>query len=173
MPGFEHEAGGHRIQRVPANERRGRVHTSTVTVSVLGDEERREVELREADLHYRWFSGTGAGGQHRNRKMCSLELIHLPTGVSRTVQGRSRDTNAREARAELLKALSETDGAEAHIHRNAVRAAQVGLGMRADKRRTYRFQDDTVVDHVTGRSTKASRFMRGRLDELWPKPSKE
>jgi len=144
------------------------VHTSTVTVSVLADDERRAFELREADLEYRWFSGTGAGGQHRNKKMCSLELIHLPTGISRTAQGRSREANAKDARAELLAALSQAHGDDAHRDRNATRAAQVGLGMRADKRRTYRFQDDRVVDHETGRSAKATHFMRGRIDLLWP-----
>ena len=100
--------------------------------------------------------------------MCSLELIHLPTGISRTAQGRSREANAREARAELLAALSQADSAGANQERNATRAAQVGLGMRADKRRTYRFQDDRVVDHGTGRSAEASHFMRGRIDLLWP-----
>ena len=168
MSAFRHEAGGHRIQRVPANERRGRVHTSTVTVSVLGDETRDAIELREADLRYRWFSGTGAGGQHRNKHQCCLELIHMPTGVSRTAQGRSRETNARDARMELAMAISDARGTSLHQDRNAERSSQIGLGMRADKRRTYRFQDDRVVDHVTGRSAKATAFMRGRLELLWP-----
>lgn len=153
---------------MPATERRGRVHTSTITVSILPDEQRKAFELRETDLEYRWFSGTGAGGQHRNRKLCCLELIYLPTGISRKAQGRSREANAKEARTELLTALAHADGADAHQDRNATRAAQVGLGMRADKRRTYRFQDDRVVDHETGRSAKASHFMRGRIDLLWP-----
>lgn len=169
MPAFRNEAGGHRIQRVPVTERRGRVHTSTVTVSVLDDASRAAVALNEKDLEYRWFSGTGAGGQHRNKKMCSLELIHKPTGISRTAQGRSREANAKEARYELERALAEMHGGAAHAERNAIRSAQVGLGMRADKRRTYRFQDDSVVDHVTGRNMKATQFMRGRIDQLWPK----
>lgn len=167
MPAFRNEAGGHRIQRVPVTERRGRVHTSTVTVSVLDDAPSSMLVLDERDLEYRWFSGTGAGGQHRNRKMCSLELIHRPTGISRTAQGRSRETNARDAREELERAIAQMQGIDAHSQRNALRASQVGLGMRADKRRTYRFQDDRVVDHVTGRSMKATHFMRGRIDQLW------
>lgn len=153
---------------MPVTERRGRVHTSTVTVSVLADDERKAFELREADLEYRWFSGTGAGGQHRNKHQCCLELTHVPTGINRKAQGRSREANAKEARAELLAALSQADGDDAHQDRNATRAAQVGLGMRADKRRTYRFQDDRVVDHGTGRTAKASHFMRGRIELMWP-----
>jgi peptide chain release factor 1 len=144
------------------------VHTSTVTVSVLDDVSDATVELDERDLRYRWFSGTGAGGQHRNKHQCCLELIHVPTGVSRTAQGRSRDTNARDARIELAKALSDATGTSLHRDRNAERSAQIGLGMRADKRRTYRFQDDRVIDHVTGRSAKTTAFMRGRIDLLWP-----
>lgn len=144
------------------------MHTSTITVSVLADDERKTFELHDADLEYRWFSGTGKGGQHRNKHECCLELIHLPTGISRKAQGRSRETNAKEARAELLTALSQADGNDAHQERNATRAAQIGLGMRADKRRTYRFQNDRVVDHVTGGSAKATAFMRGRIDLLWP-----
>lgn len=153
-------------------ERRGRVHTSNVTVSVLNDVQQLSTDLNERDLHYRWFSGTGAGGQHRNKKMCSLELIHLPSGLSRTSQGRSREANAKEARAELIKVLQQGADDASHEDRNAIRAAQVGLGMRADKRRTYRFQDDRIVDHVTGRSMKATHFMRGRIEQLWPEGKK-
>jgi len=153
---------------VPATERRGRVHTSTVTVSVLDDVADPAVALDERDLRYRWFSGTGAGGQHRNKHQCCLELIHVPTGISRTAQGRSREANARDARLELEQALAALSGTSLHHGRNQERAAQIGLGMRADKRRTYRFQDDRVADHVTGRSMKATHFMRGRVDQLWP-----
>lgn len=156
------------MQRVPVTERRGRVHTSTVTVSVLDDEDEGGVVVREEDLRYRWFSGTGAGGQHRNKHQCCLELIHVPTGVSRTAQGRSREDNAREARAALEQALGQEMRQRRHGARNETRAAQIGLGMRADKRRTYRFQEDRVVDHGSGKSMKASHFMRGRIDGLWP-----
>jgi peptide chain release factor 1 len=156
------------VQRVPVTERRGRVHTSTVTVSVLDDEDEGGVVVRDEDLRHRWFSGTGAGGQHRNKHQCCLELIHVPTGVSRTAQGRSREDNAREARAALEQALGQEMRTTRHGARNEMRAAQIGLGMRADKRRTYRFQDDRVVDHESGKSMKASHFMRGRIDGLWP-----
>lgn len=155
---------------MPANERRGRVHTSTVTVSILEDDERDDDVriLRDGDLRHRWFSGTGAGGQHRNKHQCCLELIHVPSGISRTAQGRSREDNARDARVALLEALREHERTLRHDRRNDARSAQIGLGMRADKRRTYRFQDDRVVDHETGKTMKATHFMRGRIDGLWP-----
>lgn len=130
-------------------------------------------ELNEADLKYRWFSGTGAGGQHRNKKMCSLELIHLPTGVSRMAQSRSREANTRDAKAELIKALTEESDSTAHLMRNDIRSSQIGLGMRADKRRTYRFQEDRITDHVTGKTMKATSFMKGRISELWPTKTKK
>lgn len=168
IPAFRNEAGGHRVQRVPVTERRGRVHTSTVTVSVLDDREQKRFCLDENELFYRWYSGTGPGGQRRNQVQCCLELIHKPTGISRTAHSASREANAKQARMDLERALAEAIGHEEHQERNAVRTAQIGLGMRADKRRTYRFQDDRVVDHESGKSMKASHFMRGRIDGLWP-----
>lgn len=149
-------------------ERRGRVHTSTVTVAVLSETEQKRFCLNENDLDYRWYSGTGPGGQRRNKVQCCLELIHKPTGISRTAHSASREANAKQARIDLERSLAEAKGNREHEERNVIRAAQVGLGMRADKRRTYRFQDDRIVDHETGRSTKASHFMRGKIDLLWP-----
>ena len=169
IPGFENEAGGHRVQRVPANEKRGRVHTSTVTCSVLEESRAYSIYDQREECHYsyRWFSGTGKGGQRRNKVQSCLELTHLPTGTSQSAHGRSRDTNAEEAMRLLndkLDQLSAHDGATAT---NQVRSAQIGCGMRGDKRRTYRFQDDQVVDHVTGRKTSCKSFMRGDIERLW------
>lgn len=144
------------------------MHTSTVTVSVLDDVIPTGFAINEADLHYRWYSGTGPGGQRRNKVQCCLELIHTPTGISRSAHSASREANAKEARTSIMKALSEASNASLHEERNAQRIAQIGLGMRADKKRTYRFQEDHVVDHETGKSAKASHFMKGKINLLWP-----
>lgn len=171
IPGFAtNEAGGHRIQRIPPTERKGRVHTSTVTVSVLEREERRDTvydKRAKEDFSYRWFGATGAGGQHANKHHNSLELTHVPTGYSVKAQGRSRAANEKTAMPVLLAKLDAMrDGADASGV-NDVRAAQVGSGMRGDKRRTYRFRDDSIEDHVSNRRASARRFMRGDIDLLW------
>lgn len=169
VPGFASETGGHRIQRIPPTEKRGRVHTSTVTVSVLSGERRSGPWDRRAenDFAYRWYSGSGAGGQHRNKHQNCLEITHLPTGVTASAQGRSREANLRDAMAALRGRLDAMRDGEGHEATNALRAAQIGCGMRGDKRRTYRFQDDTVTDHVTGKRAAARRFMRGDIEVMW------
>ena len=170
LAGFRHEAGGHRIQRVPPTERRGRVHSSTVTVAVIDSRNRVSASnIPEHELKVRWFSGTGAGGQHRNKKMCSVELTHLPTGVTRKSQTRSRETSMKDALGALEAAVRSKKAANSSADTNAIRSAQIGLGMRADKRRTWRFRDDAVTDDITRQSITCSRAMRGEIDALWPK----
>lgn len=169
IPGFRNEAGGHRIQRIPPTERRGRVHSSTVTVSVLDGE--RVTGLYDAraksDFGYRWFGATGAGGQHANKHHNSLELTHLPSGLSVKAQGKSRKANERDAMASLLARLDREINAAGGRETNSTRTAQIGSGMRADKRRTYRFRDDSVEDHETGKRTTCRKFMRGEIELLW------
>lgn len=170
IPGFRNEAGGHRIQRIPPTERRGRVHSSTVTVAVMETSRRsaRPETIPGCDLRVRWFSGTGAGGQHRNKHQCSVELTHVPTGISRKAETRSRENSMRLAMEALLEAIAAGDAARDAARINSVRTDQIGVGMRADKRRTWRFRDDRVVDDVTGLSTSCSRALRGGIDALWP-----
>ena len=167
IPQFLQEAGGHRVQRVPKSERRGRVHTSTVTVAVLERENAEEVRLNEGELHYRWYSGTGPGGQNRNKVMCCLELTHVPTGLKRQAHSRSRVDNEVNAKKALLEALQSRNDNEHQAERNSVRSSQIGLGMRADKIRTYRFQDDVVTDHQSGKRASTRDIMSGKLEKLW------
>lgn len=168
-PQLLNEVGGHRIQRVPRNDRRGRIHTSTVTVSVLDGVDDGVAALRDEDLTYRWFSGTGKGGQHRNKHQNSVEITHIPTGLSRSAQTRSRETSLRDARGELERAVLASAAATRHDAINRIRSNQVGLGMRADKRRTWRMRDDQVTDDLTGRTTSFARAMKGYIDDLWPR----
>lgn len=164
------EGGGHRIQRVPPTERNGRVHTSTVTVAVLGSDAEIDVRLflREPE-HFRveWFSGSGAGGQHRNKHQNSARLFHIPTGIKQERQGRSKESNLADAKEAIIAELDRRVEAARHGFVSADRRQQVGSGMRGDKIRTYRFQDDTVVDHRTGKQARCGLVMRGQFELLW------
>lgn len=163
---LRNECGGHRIQRIPPTERKGRVHTSTVTVSVLEHSEAR-TELTEADLKVEWFSGTGAGGQHRNKTQNSCRLTHLPTGIVATASTRSRTNSYNQAFSSLKSLLTITNQNATQTAENAIRKQNVGSGMRGDKIRTYRFQDDVVTDHRTGKRAKVKDIMRGNFEQLW------
>lgn len=165
--GLDAESGGHRFQRVPPTERRGRVHTSTVTVAVL-DPETIESGLASNDDDFRveWFSGSGAGGQHRNKHQNSVRLIHDATGIVVSIQGRDRVTNLTNAKKEMadrLAALTSKARFEAFSKARSVR----GSGERGDKVRTIRFQADEAVDHRNGKRIKATDYMKGRMNELW------
>lgn len=162
---FDNEAGGHRIQRVPANERRGRVHSSTVTVAVI-DPEVETIEAPVEEFKVEYYSGTGAGGQHRNKHQNSCRITHVPTGVVRSAQTRSRESSYREAMEALRRDLVGHVDRQRRGAVNGMRRDQVGSGERSDKRRTYRFQEDRVVDHVSGRAASCSRVMEGRFDLL-------
>lgn len=166
---LDHEAGGHRLQRVPPTERRGRVHSSTVTVAVLREKLDEPVYQRRApdDFVVEWYSGSGAGGQHRNRHMCSVRLRHIPTGIVKQAQTRSRDNSLRSARAALDLELDQLAQNAASVTENCLRRTQVGAGQRSDKRRTVRFQDGWVVDHLTGKRIPVANYMRGEMDRLW------
>lgn len=159
---FEHEAGGHRWQRVPPTEKRGRVQTSTITVAVLPEPTATEVVLRDADLDYKFCRGSGAGGQHRNVTDSAVVLTHKPTGVVvRCESERSQHANKDTALAVLRARLWEVTQLALDGKRALDRKAQVGSGMRGDKRRTIRVRDDVVNDHVTGRQWKFRDYERG------------
>lgn len=163
---LENEAGGHRIQRVPPTERKGRVHTSTVTVAVT-DPELQVKEYKDSDFRIEWYSGTGAGGQHRNKHQNSCRITYLPTGQTATAQCRSRQNSQEQAKQALLETLNSQAHKEFKQNLDVDRKQQVGSGMRGDKIRTYRFQDDTVKDHNTGKSSTASKVLRGYFDLMW------
>lgn len=163
---MNNEPGGHRIQRVPPTERKGRVHTSTVTVAVI-DSSSKTFVLKDSDIRVEWFSGTGCGGQYRNKHQNSCRMIHIPTNVTVTAQCRSRTNSYNEAKSELVKRLKRTFDCEIYSELASTRKNQVGSGMRGDKVRTYRFQDDTVKDHQSGKCASLKMVMNGNIDLLW------
>ncbi|MGN6103644.1 MAG: peptide chain release factor-like protein [Kofleriaceae bacterium] len=159
---FAGESGGHRWQRVPPNEKRGRVHTSTVTVAVLAEPLAHEVELRDRDLEIETMRGSGAGGQHRNKTDSAVRVRHLPSGIEvRCEAERSQHANRATALAVLRARLLEHQRAAATGQRADDRRRQVGSGMRGDKRRTIRTQDDQVQDHLDGRTWRFKAYARG------------
>ena len=161
---FRDEAGGHRWQRVPPNERRGRVHTSTVTVAVLPEPTNTDVVVRDADVEWSAVRGSGAGGQHRNVTNSAILVRHKPTGIeARCESERSQHRNRQSAMAVLRARIWERQQASIHGARAETRRGQVGSGMRGDKRRTIRVQDGKVVDHVTGRRWNIEQYLDGRL----------
>jgi len=161
------EAGGHRIQRVPPTERKGRVHSSTVTVAVVESASVKSVAFNERDFRIDWYSGTGAGGQHRNRHRNSCRITHLASGLVVTAQCRSRENSLTEAKLTVLDRLSKNQSSQAHEALASNRKGQVGSGMRGDKIRTYRFQDNIAKDHQTSRQAPLDRVLAGNFDLLW------
>lgn len=168
LSGLDNEPGGHRIQRVPPTERKGRVHTSTVTVAVIDrDAEIGSVSIPSNELKVEWYSGTGAGGQHRNKHQNSCRITHIPSGVVATAQCRSRQNSYNEALEAIQQRLDNEHQRQYNSSIASDRKRQVGSGMRGDKIRTYRFQDDSVQDHLTGKRAKCSQALKGNLDLLW------
>ena len=159
---FEGEAGGHRFQRIPPTEKHGRVQSSTITVAVLGEVERGESVIRDHDLEWSTCRASGKGGQHLQKTDSAVQLTHLPTGIQVRCEGeRSQRQNRTAALDALRDRLAGIERDRAAEQRAAERRGQVGSGMRGDKRRTIRVQDDTVTDHVTGRVWRYRDYVRG------------
>lgn len=163
---FKQESGGHRIQRNPPTERGDRIHTSTVSVAVVPSV-RSIQRISDNDIRIEFFSGTGKGGQHRNKHQNCVRAIHIPTGISETRQSRERDKNIREAKDALIKKIMETDTRSLATETHNLKSSLMGSGERGDKIRTYRFQDDTVKDHRNGKTFSANKIMTGEFWRLW------
>jgi len=159
---FAGEMGGHRWQRVPQTEKRGRVHTSTITVAVLAEPRSIELSIRPEDVDVETMRGSGAGGQHRNKTDSAVRARHRPTGIEvRCESERSQHRNRELAMRVLAARVAELARSAAQGDRAADRRRQVGSGMRGDKRRTIRVQDGQVTDHVDGRTWRFKSYERG------------
>lgn len=169
LSGLTKEAGGHRIQRVPPTERKGRVHTSTVTVAVIDSASsvQNQESIPESDLKVEWYSGTGAGGQHRNKHQNSCRMTHIPTGTVATAQCRSRQNSYEQAYKSIKQTVDEKLSILYNTSIASDRKNQVGSGMRGDKIRTYRFQDDVVKDHLSDKTASVKKVLSGNFDLLW------
>lgn len=171
LSGLDQEAGGHRIQRVPPTERKGRVHTSSVTVAVsdptIKTFDNKLMMRSDDDFRVEWYSGSGNGGMHRNAKSNSCRLTHIPTNITEIRQGRQRETNLSQAKNAIIQRLDTMIEEQNKNHNDFTRKQQIGSGMRGDKMRTYRFQDDIVKDHMTDKQASCTKVMRGYFDLLW------
>jgi peptide chain release factor 1 len=158
---FRDEPGGHRYQRIPPTEKRGRVQTSTITVAVMNPDAPKNFQIPEADIETKASRGSGPGGQHRNKTESCITATHIPTGVTVRVDMRSQ-FQSRSMALRILTAKIYSEHLEmSKTTKDKTRRDQVGTGMRGDKVRTYRSQDDRVTDHRTGKTWKLSKWSRG------------
>lgn len=165
---LKYESGVHRVQRVPATEAQGRIHTSTVTVAVLPEAEEVDVTINESELRIDVFRASGAGGQHVNKTESAVRITHLPTGIVVSMQEEKSQHKNRAKAMKILRArLYEREREQAHAHRAADRRSQVGTGDRSERIRTYNFPQGRVTDHRINLTLyKIDRVMLGELDEF-------
>jgi peptide chain release factor 1 len=163
------ESGTHRVQRVPATEAQGRIHTSAVTVAILPElDEIEKVELNPADLRIDTYRASGAGGQHVNKTDSAIRITHIPSGIVVECQDeRSQHKNRSRAMALLAARLLASEQARQLAAQAQSRKLQVGSGDRSERIRTYNFPQGRVTDHRINLTLyRLSEIMQGQLDEL-------
>jgi peptide chain release factor 1 len=165
---LKHESGVHRVQRVPATESSGRIHTSTATVAVLPEADEVELSIDPDDLKIDTFRSQGAGGQHVNTTDSAVRITHLPTGVVVSCQNeRSQRQNKDRAMRILMARLKAQAEEEARSQLAADRRSQVGTGDRSEKIRTYNFPQNRVTDHRVGATVHGiQQILDGQIDDL-------
>jgi peptide chain release factor 1 len=163
------ESGGHRVQRVPATETQGRIHTSACTVAVLAEpDESVAVQINPAELRIDTFRASGAGGQHVNKTDSAIRITHLPTGlVAECQDDRSQHRNKAKAMAVLQARLREKEASERAAKEAATRKSLVGSGDRSDRIRTYNFPQGRLTDHRINLTLyKLQQVMDGDLGDV-------
>ncbi|HEX2274988.1 MAG TPA: peptide chain release factor 1 [Acidimicrobiales bacterium] len=165
---MKHEAGPHRVQRVPVTESQGRIHTSAATVTVLPEAEEVDVHVDEADLKVDVYRSTGPGGQSVNTTDSAVRVTHLPTGIVVAMQDEKSQIQNRAKAMQVLRArLYKLEDDRRAAEMSETRRGQIGAGGRSEKIRTYNFKENRVTDHRIGLTLhKLDRILMGELDEL-------
>lgn len=163
-----HESGVHRVQRIPATEKSGRVHTSTASVAILPKPKEEEMRLNTQDIRIDVFRASGPGGQYVNKRESAVRVTHIPTGITVVSQtGRSQMQNREYALALLRARLSDARREAASSTRAELRRTQIGSAERAEKIRTYNFPQDRLTDHRLKKSWHGlERMLDGHLDPV-------
>jgi len=165
---MKYESGVHRVQRVPATEAQGRIHTSTITVAVMPEAEEVDVQVNPADVEMQVMRSTGSGGQSVNTTDSAVRLIHRPTGIVVKCQQEKSQTKNRAMAMRMLRAkLYELEQERIRSERDSLRKGQVGTGDRSEKIRTYNFPQDRLTDHRIGYTRhNLPAVMGGDLEDL-------
>jgi peptide chain release factor 1 len=165
---MKYESGVHRVQRVPATETQGRIHTSTATVAVMPEVDEVDVDIDWNDVRIDIFHSGGAGGQNVNKVATAVRMTHMPTGIVVQCQDeRSQSKNRAKAEAVLRARIYEMEREKQDAEQASARRSQVGTGDRAEKIRTYNFPQDRITDHRIGMTTHGiPRVLDGELDPL-------
>lgn len=150
---FKYEAGVHRVQRVPKTEKRGRVHTSTATVSILPELEDIDLHISPEDIEFEAFRSGGHGGQNVNKVSTAVRIKHVPSGIVVTSSSERSQIQNREIAMKLLRAkLWEQEVEKQQEQVSSLKSTQVGRGDRSEKIKTYNFPQDRLTDHRMGKS---------------------
>src|SRR3989339_408560 len=165
---MRYETGVHRVQRIPATEKNGRVHTSTASVAVLPIKKKISFEINPADLEMEYSRSGGKGGQNVNKVETAVRLIHKPTGIDvRSTNERSQLANREKAMVILTAKLQQLEEEKEAKKYAGVRKDQIGTGDRSEKIRTYNFSQDRVTDHRIKKSWhNLPRIMEGEIGEI-------
>lgn len=165
---MQHEAGVHRVQRVPETESKGRIHTSTATVAVLSQPKKKKIKIRPQDLETETFRASGPGGQYVNRRESAVRITHLPSGVTvSSQQARTQGKNKEIAMHILKKKLTAAKKRKQTKKRQKKRKSQIGKAQRSEKIRTYNFPQNRVTDHRINKSWhNLDHIIEGKLDKV-------
>ncbi len=165
---LKYESGVHRVQRIPATENKGRVHTSTATVAILPEAEEVDLQIRPEDLRIDTFRAGGAGGQHVNKTESAVRITHVPTGIVVACQNeRSQQQNRAQAMTMLRSRLYAAEQERLAKERGDLRSGQIGTGDRSEKIRTYNFPQDRLTDHrLTRNFSNLPAIMEGDIGEI-------
>lgn len=165
---LRYESGGHRVQRVPATETQGRIHTSAATVAVMPEIEAIDFELDEEELEITAMRSSGPGGQHVNKTSSAIRVIHLPTGMQVKCQEDKSQLRNKAKALDLLRAkLYEIERQKREAARAELRRTQVGSGDRSQRIRTYNWPQNRVTDHRIGENVSLEKVLEGHLDPLF------